>query len=72
MVKLLQAFEGFDVKQRDSAPAGALPPDTWLERGGRNIPEHAAGVWPKTAITMYAKVRISSASQSIPSLISAW
>jgi len=52
MVRLLQAFESFELRQSEDAPPGSLPPAAWKDRGGRAPIEK---VWPRVAVTMYSK-----------------
>ncbi|KAF8340618.1 uncharacterized protein EI90DRAFT_2906526 [Cantharellus anzutake] len=54
MVKLLQNFDTFELRQKQDAPEGALPPEFWKNLSGRAACEQ---VWPQNAITLYAKVR---------------
>jgi hypothetical protein len=53
MVRILQVFDGFELRQ-DDAPAGSIPPASWKHRGGRASIEKA---WPLSAITLYSNVR---------------
>ncbi len=54
MVKLLQNFDTFELRQKQDAPEGSLPPASWKKTTGRAVYEQ---VWPRTAVTLYAKVR---------------
>ncbi|KAF9506189.1 hypothetical protein BS47DRAFT_1305586 [Hydnum rufescens UP504] len=51
MVRILQVFDGFELRQ-DDAPAGSTPPASWKHRGGRASIEKA---WPLSAVTLYSK-----------------
>jgi len=51
MVRILQVFDGFELRQ-DDAPAGSTPPALWKHRGGRASIEKA---WPLSAVTLYSK-----------------
>lgn len=53
MVRIMQAFEGFELRQAEDAPKGSNPPEFWQERKGRNKVEK---IWPVAAITMFSKV----------------
>ena len=57
MVKLLQNFDTFELRQKQDAPYGSLPPAFWKETSGRAIFEQ---IWPRAAVTLNAKVRIPS------------
>ncbi|KAF8340601.1 cytochrome P450 [Cantharellus anzutake] len=52
MVKLLQNFDTFELRQKQDAPEGAVPPEFWKKSSGRAAYEQ---VWPRSAITVYAK-----------------
>ena len=51
LVRLLQRFERFDLAM-EAAPAGCAPPAEWSGAEGRKGFER---VWPKNAVTLYAK-----------------
>jgi len=50
-IRILQNFDAFEMCQED-APAGSQPPVEWKSKGGRHAVEK---IWPKHAVTMYAK-----------------
>jgi len=52
MVKLLQNFDTFELRQKQDAPEGSIPPASWKKTTGRAVYEQ---VWPRTAVTLYAK-----------------
>ncbi|KAF8340599.1 cytochrome P450 [Cantharellus anzutake] len=52
MVKLLQNFDTFDLRQKQDAPEGAIPPESWKNLTGRAAYEQ---VWPRNVVTLYAK-----------------
>ena len=54
MIRLLQVFDRFELRQGD-APPGSLPPPSWKNGPGR---ERIEKVWPQSSITLFAKVRI--------------
>ena len=53
MVKLLQTFDYFELRQEQDAPEGSVPPAFWKNLKGRAAYEQ---VWPRAAVTLYAKV----------------
>ncbi len=55
MVKLLQNFDTFELRQKQDAPEGSRPPAFWKETSGRAVFEQ---IWPRTAVTLYSKVRL--------------
>ncbi len=55
MVKLLQNFDTFELRQEQDAPEGSLPPASWKKTTGRAVYEQ---IWPRNAVTLYAKVRL--------------
>ncbi len=55
MVKLLQNFDTFELRQNQDAPEGSLPPAFWKKTSGRAVFEQ---IWPRAAVTLFAKVCI--------------
>ena len=55
MVKVLQNFDTFELRQKQDAPEGSLPPSFWKNLKGRAAYEQ---IWPRNAVTLYAKVRL--------------
>ena len=53
MVKLLQNFDSFELRQEQDAPEGSRPPAFWKNTKGRAAYEQ---IWPRVAVTLYAKV----------------
>jgi len=52
MVKLLQNFDTFELRQKQDAPEGSIPPAFWKNLKGRAAYEQ---IWPRAAVTMYSK-----------------
>ncbi|KAF8314506.1 cytochrome P450 monooxygenase CYP63 [Clavulina sp. PMI_390] len=53
VVRILQNFDSFQVRQREDAPAGCLPPKEWKEKPGHR--QAVEELWPGTAATLYSR-----------------
>ncbi|KAF8314508.1 cytochrome P450 monooxygenase CYP63 [Clavulina sp. PMI_390] len=53
VIRILQNFDSFQVRQREDAPAGCLPPKEWKEKSGHR--QAVEEVWPKVAATLYSR-----------------
>ncbi|KAF8308494.1 cytochrome P450 [Clavulina sp. PMI_390] len=52
-VRILQTFNSFQLRQREDAPAGCLPPEDW-----KKVTCHRQAVeqiWPAAAVTLYSR-----------------
>ncbi|KAF8308493.1 cytochrome P450 monooxygenase CYP63 [Clavulina sp. PMI_390] len=52
-VRILQAFESFQLRQREDAPAGSLPPQDW--ETSKHPRQATEKIWPATGITLYSR-----------------
>lgn len=53
MIRILQIFDSFTLRQKEDAPPGACPPSSWKDSGkGRKAIEQ---IWPQNAVTLYSK-----------------
>ncbi|KAF8337360.1 cytochrome P450 monooxygenase CYP63 [Cantharellus anzutake] len=52
IIRLLQVFDSFELRQKDGAPPGSCPPDSWRNAGGRKAIEQ---VWPRVAVALFAQ-----------------
>ncbi|KAF8329542.1 cytochrome P450 monooxygenase CYP63 [Cantharellus anzutake] len=61
IVRLLQNFDTFELRQEEDAPQGSCPLPHWKEGRGRKRVER---VWPREGVTLYSKgglwIRLSS------------
>ncbi|KAF8314507.1 cytochrome P450 [Clavulina sp. PMI_390] len=53
VIRILQNFESFQIRQREDAPAGCLPPMEWKEKPGHR--QAVEEVWPKVAPTLHSR-----------------
>ena len=67
LIRLLQAFDGFELAP-DAQPPDSLPPPEWKNAPGRQAKER---FFPKTHLTMYSHVslRLTSLFQIIDELL---
>ncbi|KAF8338720.1 uncharacterized protein EI90DRAFT_3038884 [Cantharellus anzutake] len=52
MIRILQTFDTFTLRQKEDAPDGSYPPPSWKGAPGRKGIEE---VWPGMAITLFVK-----------------
>ncbi|KAF8308485.1 cytochrome P450 monooxygenase CYP63 [Clavulina sp. PMI_390] len=52
-VRILQAFDSFQLRQREDAPAGSLPPDAWTKATGQR--QAVEKIWPAAGVTLYSR-----------------
>jgi hypothetical protein len=52
VVRILQIFDTFELRQEQDAPEGSQPPHEWRSMGGRHAVER---IWPRAALTMFSK-----------------
>ncbi|KAF8331983.1 uncharacterized protein EI90DRAFT_2919015 [Cantharellus anzutake] len=53
MIRILQVFDTFTLRQKEDAPPGSLPPKSWEGAPGRKGIEQ---IWPTLAVVLYIKV----------------
>ncbi len=56
MVRLLQNFDTFELRQEKDAPPGSCPLPHWKEGKGRKRTEK---IWPREGVTLYSKACMS-------------
>ncbi|KAF8308491.1 cytochrome P450 monooxygenase CYP63 [Clavulina sp. PMI_390] len=52
-VRILQVFDSFQLRQREDAPAGSLPPQEWQQ--AVNQRQAIEQIWPAAGVTLYSR-----------------
>lgn len=53
VVRIIQVFDSFELRQKQDAPAGSVPPASWASGTARRPVEE---IFPRSALTMYSTV----------------
>lgn len=61
IVRVLQVFDSFELRQKEDAPTGAAPPSSWTTGAGRRPVEE---IFPRSALTIYSTVSVCRLSAS--------
>ncbi|KAF8308490.1 cytochrome P450 [Clavulina sp. PMI_390] len=52
-VRILQAFDSLQLRQREDAPPGSLPPQAWAK--AKNQRQATEQIWPAAGLTLYSR-----------------
>ncbi|KAF8308480.1 cytochrome P450 monooxygenase CYP63 [Clavulina sp. PMI_390] len=64
-VRILQAFDSFQLRQREDAPPGSIPPEAWKEANGQR--QAVEQIWPAAGVTLYSRGGIWISMKMAPS-----
>ncbi|KAF8314509.1 cytochrome P450 [Clavulina sp. PMI_390] len=53
VIRILQNFDSFQIRQREDAPAGCLPLPEWKKKSGHR--QAIEELWPRVAATLYSR-----------------
>ncbi len=63
LIRLLQVFDSFELCQKEDAPPGSYPHESWQNTSGRKSMER---IWPRAAVALFAQVRFTLSERLRP------